>query len=64
MWTLAYGYHEDRTPMHGHEPTREADGGVREELAARIGRVLINAQVAASAGQSHRLSKKCTLPVN
>jgi hypothetical protein len=24
MWTLAYGYHEDRTPTHGYEPTREA----------------------------------------
>jgi len=24
MWTLAYGYHEDRTPAHGYEPTREA----------------------------------------
>jgi hypothetical protein len=24
MWTLAYGFHEDRTPTHGYEPTREA----------------------------------------
>jgi hypothetical protein len=24
LWTLAYGHHEDRTPTHGHEPTREA----------------------------------------
>ena len=24
MWTLAYGYHEDRTPTHGYEQTREA----------------------------------------
>jgi hypothetical protein len=24
MWTLAYDYHEDRTPTHGYEPTREA----------------------------------------
>jgi len=24
MWTLAYGYHEDGTPTHGYEPTREA----------------------------------------
>ena len=23
LWTLAYG-HEDRTPTHGYEPTREA----------------------------------------
>jgi hypothetical protein len=39
MWTLAYGYHEDRTPAFGYEPTREAgDGRVREELATRLGR--------------------------
>jgi hypothetical protein len=24
MWTLAYGYQEDRSPTHGYEPTREA----------------------------------------
>jgi hypothetical protein len=24
MWTLAYGYHEDRTPTHGYAATREA----------------------------------------
>jgi hypothetical protein len=24
MWTLAFGYHEDRAPTHGYEPTREA----------------------------------------
>jgi hypothetical protein len=24
MWTLAYGQHEDRTPTHGYEATREA----------------------------------------
>jgi hypothetical protein len=24
MWTLAFGHHEDRTPTHGCEPTREA----------------------------------------
>jgi hypothetical protein len=24
LWTLAYGYHGDRMPMHGYEPTREA----------------------------------------
>jgi hypothetical protein len=23
-WTLAFGYHEDRTPTHGYEPTRDA----------------------------------------
>jgi hypothetical protein len=24
MWTLAYGDHEDRTPTHGYESTRQA----------------------------------------
>ena len=24
MWTLAYGEHEDRTPTHGYEATRQA----------------------------------------
>ena len=24
MWTLAFEHHEDRTPTHGYEPTREA----------------------------------------
>ena len=24
LWTLAYGHHEDRTPIYGYEPTREA----------------------------------------
>jgi len=24
LWTLAFGYHEDPTPTHGCEPTREA----------------------------------------
>ena len=24
FWTLAFGYHCDRRPTHGYEPTREA----------------------------------------
>jgi hypothetical protein len=24
LWTLIFGYHEDRTPTHGYEPAREA----------------------------------------
>jgi hypothetical protein len=24
MWTLTYGYREDRSPADGYEPTREA----------------------------------------
>ena len=34
VWTLTYGYHEDRTPTHGYEPNpRGRHAGVREELA-------------------------------
>ena len=29
MWTLAFGHHEDRTPTHGYEPTREAANASR-----------------------------------
>jgi hypothetical protein len=25
MWTLAFGHHEDRTPTHGYEATREVE---------------------------------------
>jgi hypothetical protein len=24
LWTLAFGYHDDRTPTHGYAATREA----------------------------------------
>jgi hypothetical protein len=24
LWTLAFGHHEERTPTHGYEATREA----------------------------------------
>jgi hypothetical protein len=24
LWTLLFGYHEDRSSTHGYEPTREA----------------------------------------
>jgi hypothetical protein len=24
MWTLLFGYHEDRTPTHGYATTRDA----------------------------------------
>ena len=27
MWTMLFGYHEDRTPTHGYAPTREAAMG-------------------------------------
>jgi hypothetical protein len=34
MWTLAYGDHEDRTPTHGYEATREAAmKALRDEVA-------------------------------
>jgi hypothetical protein len=37
MWTLAFGHHEDRTPTHGYEATREAAmAAFRQELAAGV----------------------------
>jgi hypothetical protein len=34
MWTLAFGHHQDRTPTHGYEATRDAAmAACREELA-------------------------------
>jgi len=43
LWTLAFGHHEDRTPTHDYEPTREAAmAAFRQDLAAgsssKIGR--------------------------
>jgi hypothetical protein len=38
MWTLAFGHHEDRSPTHGYEPTREAAmacQGTPSPIAAR-----------------------------
>jgi hypothetical protein len=29
MWTLAFGYHEDRTPTHGYADPRGRNGRVR-----------------------------------
>ena len=34
LWTLAYGQHEDRTPTHGYEATREA---AMAAFAKRVG---------------------------
>jgi hypothetical protein len=37
MWMLMFGYHEDRTPTHGHAATRDAAySSRRQELAARV----------------------------
>jgi hypothetical protein len=36
LWTLAYGYHEDRTPLHGYAATRGAAmAAFARELAAK-----------------------------
>jgi hypothetical protein len=36
MWTLAYRDHQDRTPTHGYEATREAAmNAFRQVVAAR-----------------------------
>ena len=37
LLTLAYRYHEDRTPTHGYEPTREAAmAAFAKKLAAGV----------------------------
>jgi hypothetical protein len=44
--------------MHGYTATREGcDGGVRQELAAGVGRVLINVQIAVSHSLRRRLTQ-------
>ena len=48
LWTLAFGHHEDRTPTHGYEPTREAAMAAFARSWRREDRrecVLINAQI-------------------
>src|SRR5262252_1244366 len=38
LWTLMFGYHEDRTPTHGYAATRDAamaPGGLRARARAR-----------------------------
>ena len=38
LWTLAYGHHEDRTPIYGYGATREAAmAAFARKLAAGIG---------------------------
>ena len=36
LWTLAFGQHEDRTPTHGYEPTREAAIAERQKFSALL----------------------------
>jgi len=37
MWTLAFEYHDDRTPTHGYEATREAAmAAFAKELAVGV----------------------------
>jgi hypothetical protein len=41
MWTLAFGYHEGRTPTHGYAATRGRHDGIRKKLAAGVRPFLI-----------------------
>jgi hypothetical protein len=43
MWTLAFGHHEDRTPIRLRGAARGRHGGVREELA-KIGKSAFGGQ--------------------
>jgi hypothetical protein len=56
MWTLAFGHHEDRTPIHGYETTREAamaafarEFGQQEQFGLR-GRLLLARRDAVATG--------------
>jgi hypothetical protein len=31
LWTLAFGYHEDRTPTHGYEASRRAQAAAESK---------------------------------
>src|SRR5215472_15987832 len=49
-----------RIPTHGYEPTREAAMAAFQELAAGIGRVLINAQIAVPlSGSCSQIKQGC-----
>jgi hypothetical protein len=50
LWTLAYGYHEDRTPTHGYEPTREAAMAAFAKSWRREARAAIGVAVQRAAG--------------
>jgi hypothetical protein len=51
MWTLAFGYHEDRMPTQGYEETREAAwrrsprAGRENEISPYGGQALTGAAV-------------------
>jgi hypothetical protein len=40
MWTVAFGHHENRTPTHGYEATREAAMAAFAKSRAAIGEAL------------------------
>ena len=55
MWTLAFGYHQDRTPTHGYAATREAAmAAFVKELAAGLSDVLFMQQISGKRLAGHQ----------
>jgi hypothetical protein len=44
LWTLAFGHHEDRTPTHGYEATREAAMAAFAKSCSRSGDAMTTAE--------------------
>jgi hypothetical protein len=61
MWTLAFGHHEDRTPTHGYEATRE--GPWRRSLKAGGG-IRANGEVARTSHEEAETADRGTGPCN
>jgi hypothetical protein len=56
MWTLGYGHHEDRTPTHGYEATREAVMAAFAKSCGLAGRIRLHPM---AAFESWRASRSC-----
>jgi hypothetical protein len=60
IWTLIFGYHEDRSPTHGlWGHARGRDGGVREELAVQV-----DGRPASSLARSGAIKLRCPCAAN
>src|SRR5262245_45110864 len=53
LWTLAYGHHEDRTPIYGYEATREAAIAAFAKSWRRVEKLMEAARKHGRYGHSH-----------
>ena len=58
MWTLGYGHHEDRTPTHGYEPTREAAIAARRRAFKAYHRWCALGRASGDRGRSARMARR------